>query len=207
LLDKHLKQLQSHLDFLKKGQSAGIFSQHEVNKFAVIMNLLSATTTSAEQLSLQRIEFSNFINEYDRRKKKNFLQIFPELADIYFPSLSANSSNSNSNYRSFTLDQECLSSEESVLVLGASAIGIAAAQFLKRKFKDVKITDRKRDRIATALKSGLEGIYWEQMLTDPAFKSQFKLIIDATDERDDRSFASFAKEGYFRVMASGLKVE
>jgi organic radical activating enzyme len=58
------------------------FKPHEINKFARVKDWLSLNFNS-EEVKRYRIDFVNFINEYDKRTKQNLLKTFPELKEFY----------------------------------------------------------------------------------------------------------------------------
>lgn len=76
---KLLGPLKQTLTKMKEDEN---FSSHEVNKLERIVHWLALKPTD-EETSLLRSDFYGFINEYDKRYKKDFLKIFPELKEFY----------------------------------------------------------------------------------------------------------------------------
>ncbi len=80
LADGFLREILNR-SFLKM-QAADVFSRHELSKME---NLVNWVESKSEQnmLARRRADFYNFINEYDMRKGKKFLEIFPEYKSFY----------------------------------------------------------------------------------------------------------------------------
>jgi len=71
-----LEFMENHVEESKAG-----FSKYEVSKFKRIYYWVKEA--SKIEYKNQLIDFYIFINEFDNRKKKNFIKIFPELESIY----------------------------------------------------------------------------------------------------------------------------
>lgn len=70
------------LAFIKKYVGNG-FDEMEYEKFRRVVNYMETTTYTDDKLIEGRKDFYNWFNEYDRRRKVNFLETFPEMKDFY----------------------------------------------------------------------------------------------------------------------------
>ena len=78
--DDLISMLQNHLDFMKS--EVRYFSEHEYKKLGNIVNW-AKSSAGGEKMNIRRSDFFRFINEFDRRKKKKFIEIFPEFKSFY----------------------------------------------------------------------------------------------------------------------------
>jgi len=75
-----LKFIENSVNFMKKNSE--YFSEHEINKLKRTYEWCS-NSKRLDKLNIYRADFYKFINEYDKRKGKTFLNIFPEYKDFY----------------------------------------------------------------------------------------------------------------------------
>ncbi len=77
------EEVKQCLLFMK--EQGEIFSEHEVNKLDRIYQWMKAPLEGEQKLLAQkmRADFFVFVNEYDRRQGKDFLQTFSELKSFY----------------------------------------------------------------------------------------------------------------------------
>lgn len=82
--EKLRKTTEENLQWMKNHQNndGTGFSEHEVNKLARIVNWMNEKEEE-KTLRRSRGDFFSFVNEYDRRYKMNFLNVFPEMKDFY----------------------------------------------------------------------------------------------------------------------------
>jgi organic radical activating enzyme len=82
--DMATPQLIERLDsFLKLMSSLeNPFTAHEISKLENLIDWVKAPQDE-KTLNTRRNDFYRFVHEYDRRKKKNFLSIFPDYRDFY----------------------------------------------------------------------------------------------------------------------------
>lgn len=66
----------------KMNLNSSLFNKHEIKKMENIESWMNSNSDQKKQ-NLRRSDFFKFINEYDRRKDKSFLQIFPEYKNFY----------------------------------------------------------------------------------------------------------------------------
>jgi pyruvate-formate lyase-activating enzyme len=83
-LDKQEKNyINDHLNFLESNSTYTNqlgFVNHEIDKMKRIHQLVNSTN----EYNLQaKKDFVNFVDEYDRRRKTNFLETFPQLNEMY----------------------------------------------------------------------------------------------------------------------------
>lgn len=81
-----VSQLKGHLQKMKLHTDS--FSPHEINKLQNLVQWVESRHESSKE-PLRRSDFFRFINEYDRRKKRNFIDLFPEYKDFYIASKQA----------------------------------------------------------------------------------------------------------------------
>ena len=68
------------LDNLRKADTDNLGGYFEYEK---VRRMTDMTVVGKEWLSKQRKDFILFIDEYDKRREKNFLKTFPEMKDFY----------------------------------------------------------------------------------------------------------------------------
>ena len=59
------------------------FKPDEITKLDRIYQDCISRFNKQEDVSLDRLRFVQFVNEYDSRRNKNFLEVFPEYHDFY----------------------------------------------------------------------------------------------------------------------------
>ena len=61
------------------------FFDFEIAKLRRFQEYVAAGPNPGERLNIQQVrkDFVNYIDEYDRRRGKNFQKVFPELAEFY----------------------------------------------------------------------------------------------------------------------------
>lgn len=67
---------------LKKMKESLLFSQYETNKFKRVVDWI-IDSNKDESVLKHRADFHSFIDEFDKRYNKNFLEIFPEYSAFY----------------------------------------------------------------------------------------------------------------------------
>jgi len=77
LIDKYLKPC---IIYVKEMQR---FSDYEFLKINRIYKDCLSNFENKKNVTLDRYRFVQFVNEYDKRREKNFLQVFPEFKDFY----------------------------------------------------------------------------------------------------------------------------
>ncbi len=85
LKPEHKALVQESLMFMKNNSSKKVengFLDFEISKLERISEYLK-TELPPSELTLRRIDFVNYFQEYDRRKKTNFLECFPEMTEVF----------------------------------------------------------------------------------------------------------------------------
>ena len=61
------------------------FFDFEIAKLRRFQEYVAAGPNPGERLNIQQVrkDFVNYIDEYDRRRGKDFVKVFPELAEFY----------------------------------------------------------------------------------------------------------------------------
>jgi hypothetical protein len=75
-----------HLDFIKKNlddTDRFKFSEIEYEKFLRVVKYMETTHYEEDRLRLGRRDFFNWFTEYDKRRKTNFQETFPNLKLFY----------------------------------------------------------------------------------------------------------------------------
>lgn len=80
--DDFMPYMNESLAFIKKYVGNG-FDDMEYEKFRRVVTYMETTAYSDAKLVEGRKDFYNWFNEYDRRRKVNFLETFPEMIDFY----------------------------------------------------------------------------------------------------------------------------
>lgn len=80
--------LEEAIDFMKKNattweQSFAGFYEFEINKLERNLEMMRNERFLYKEMDIAQVNFKKFFREYDKRKNKSFLSIFPELADLY----------------------------------------------------------------------------------------------------------------------------
>jgi len=73
-------------DFLTRHRNTGRMHEHEVNHVTRLLDYLDVVKTphsDSFELDLLRKDFGSFYSQYDSRRGKNFVSVFPELAEWY----------------------------------------------------------------------------------------------------------------------------
>jgi organic radical activating enzyme len=76
----------NHLDFIKENlddTDRFKFSEIEYEKFLRVVKYMETTTYNDDRLALGRKDFFNWFTEYDKRRKTNFQETFPDLKSFY----------------------------------------------------------------------------------------------------------------------------
>lgn len=76
------EEVEKAYSFMKSKTSEGKFNSHELSKFEAIYNWINKQAPQ-EEIIRGRRDFFAFINEYDKRKKTNFLEVFPAYQAFY----------------------------------------------------------------------------------------------------------------------------
>tara|TARA_B110000503_G_scaffold79053_1_gene121450 strand:- start:619 stop:1965 length:1347 start_codon:yes stop_codon:yes gene_type:complete len=81
LVDTYLK---TSIDYMIKCREKNdAFKPDEITKLDRIYQDCISRFNKQEDVSLDRLRFVQFVNEYDSRRNKNFLEVFPEYHDFY----------------------------------------------------------------------------------------------------------------------------
>ena len=79
------EEMKECLLFMKENSNS--FSEHEMNKLDRIYQWMKATEEESSESSIMTkkmmADFYVFVNEYDKRYRKNFIEVFPELRTFY----------------------------------------------------------------------------------------------------------------------------
>lgn len=78
-MEKNLEFLRNHVD----PQNPRMFSELEFEKFKRVIEYMRNTEYSDDLLVIGRRDFGNWFDEYDRRRKTNFLALFHEYSGFY----------------------------------------------------------------------------------------------------------------------------
>jgi len=79
-----IKSIEDQLLFCKKNSEEFEFTQSEIHKLSRVYNLFSKTISDKSfDFQKHRNDFVLFIDEYDRRRKLDFLKTFPRLINFY----------------------------------------------------------------------------------------------------------------------------
>lgn len=82
-----LPVLEESLQFMKERDMDIIgkvgFSIYDINKMERLVDWFKSTDVDNNELSERRVDFYEFVDEYDRRRGKNFLNSFPEYSKFY----------------------------------------------------------------------------------------------------------------------------
>ena len=82
-----IKELSDFMENLGMHKYKEVDGEYEVGWFDFehekIRRMTDMTINSDEWLNKQRKDFVLFIDEYDKRREKNFLKTFPEMEDFY----------------------------------------------------------------------------------------------------------------------------
>ena len=69
-------EVEKAYSFMKSKTQKGLFNPHELSKFESIYNWIN-TSAPQDEIIRSRRDFFAFINEYDKRKKTSFTEVFP----------------------------------------------------------------------------------------------------------------------------------
>ena len=78
-LDKAYKTMQSYKH---------LFEDYEISKFKRTIAWTKANLMKGEELERNRNDFIKFAKEQDKRRGTNFLEVFPELKELYYDTSS-----------------------------------------------------------------------------------------------------------------------
>jgi pyruvate-formate lyase-activating enzyme len=84
--DEFLPYFDKILDFIKENMDntdTRKFSELEYEKFKRVRDYFATVQYDTDRVTEGRIDFYNWFNEYDRRRKTNFLETFPEMKEFY----------------------------------------------------------------------------------------------------------------------------
>lgn len=86
LIDNNLLQIvENDLEYMKNKSDNLVsfpgFQDTEIEKFSRVKDFIKQNLNNDKLLD--KIRFYHFFNQYDKRKNKNFLETFPQLADLY----------------------------------------------------------------------------------------------------------------------------
>jgi hypothetical protein len=84
--EEFMPYMQRHLDFILANlddKNRSKFSELEYEKFLRVVKYMETTVYTPERLLEGKRDFFNWFNEYDQRRKTNFIETFPKMEYFY----------------------------------------------------------------------------------------------------------------------------
>jgi len=81
LIEKYLKTTVDYM--IEKSATTKRFKEYEIMKLDRIYKDCMSRVENKTELTVQRYQFYQFVNEYDNRRSKDFLKTFPEFKNFY----------------------------------------------------------------------------------------------------------------------------
>ncbi len=81
------EKIEEGLLFMQENTSEKIgktgFNQYDIHKMQRVLEWFKSFNLDKDELRLKKIDFYRFVNEYDRRRRRDFKVVFPELLEFY----------------------------------------------------------------------------------------------------------------------------
>jgi hypothetical protein len=84
--EEFMPYMNNHLDFILANlddKNRSKFSELEYEKFLRVVKYMETTVYTPERLLEGKRDFFNWFNEYDQRRKTNFIETFPKMEYFY----------------------------------------------------------------------------------------------------------------------------